>query len=254
LNKNPQNNIQKSNKAIAFIDYANIKAWLRGKKLGIDMNLLYEAMSSVGISNIYFYYGSDPDNIGIQSFFKKLQQFGYIIITKPIQYFKISLSSLLQQKTNIQLLENISVSFKDSLEKEAFRLDKSGITLLTPKANFDVEITVDILEAIVKTEHIILFSGDGDFVYLLKKLKMLGKKVTVVSGRKSFSGELMQEAYRFVTMELLAETITGLTFKNVKNVSNAKITPHEVKRLLKNCTSSISNLLGLSSEKLKKCG
>jgi uncharacterized LabA/DUF88 family protein len=46
---------------------------------------------------------------------------------------------------------------------------------------------LNILEKF-KVEEIILFSGDSDFVYLIKKLKDFGVKVSVYSSKNNFLG------------------------------------------------------------------
>jgi len=62
-NKKQQNMEKKQNKkAVAFIDYANIKAWARDKGLNIDMEVLIEMLNSVGIEEVRFYYGKDERN------------------------------------------------------------------------------------------------------------------------------------------------------------------------------------------------
>ena len=68
-----------------------------------------------------------------------------------------------------------------------------------------MEITADSLKETKNYDQIILFSGDGDFAYLLKTLKKLGKRSVVVSGRKSLSGSLIKEADKFVTLERFGE-------------------------------------------------
>ena len=51
------------------------------------------------------------------------------------------------------------------------------------KGNMDIEIAVDILKLVFKSriDEIILFSGDGDFRYLVSAVKEEGVKVNVVS-------------------------------------------------------------------------
>lgn len=49
------------------------------------------------------------------------------------------------------------------------------------KANFDVEIAVDTMEIVNDFDTYVLFSGDCDFEYLLKKLRGLNKRVIVFS-------------------------------------------------------------------------
>ena len=46
-----------------------------------------------------------------------------------------------------------------------------------PKCNFDVEISVDAIRLLDKYDTLALFSGDSDFVSLIRFLKKKGKKV-----------------------------------------------------------------------------
>ncbi|MEK7069668.1 MAG: NYN domain-containing protein, partial [Patescibacteria group bacterium] len=227
-----------SARAIAFIDYANIKAWIRGKNLSVDLKALYSALKDAGVSDVRFYYGTDAKNDKIGSFFRKLSSFGYSVTTKPVQYFKIALLELLNQQSNKRWLETMDAPLKTNLLDEAVRLDEQGIEFFVPKANFDVEITADSLKVTKNYDQIILFSGDGDFAYLLKTLKKLGKRSVVVSGRKSLSGSLIKEADKFVTLERFGEKIPGL-FAEKQNP------PHG--RVLKKCAFNIADLLGLSN-------
>ncbi|MBI3420602.1 MAG: NYN domain-containing protein, partial [Candidatus Sungbacteria bacterium] len=229
---------EKNTRAVAFIDYANIKAWVRGKGLSVDLKMLRSMLGDAGISDVRFYYGSDSENTKIFSFFRKLESFGYTVITKSVQYFRITLSELLAQAVNIRWLGAVDGVLRENLQREASRLDREHIELLAPKANFDVEIAVDALRCAKDTDTLVLFSGDGDFAYLAKELKTLGKRVIVVSGRKSLSGALMKEADKFVTLERLGDQAPGL-FVGTQNPPQG--------RVLKNCTSSIAGLLGLSS-------
>ena len=53
------------------------------------------------------------------------------------------------------------------------------------KGDMDVELAVDMLEAASTVDHIILFSGDGDFFPVVEALRRKGVRVTVVSTIKS---------------------------------------------------------------------
>lgn len=59
------------------------------------------------------------------------------------------------------------------------------------KANFDVEIAVDAMDMTDTFDTLILFSGDSDFAYLVRKLKEKGKRVFVFSTRYHISKELI---------------------------------------------------------------
>jgi len=49
------------------------------------------------------------------------------------------------------------------------------------KGNMDIEIAVDAMELAPYVDHVVLFSGDGDFRALVEALQRRGLKVTVVS-------------------------------------------------------------------------
>lgn len=74
-----------------------------------------------------------------------------------------------------------------------------------PKCNFDVEMTMTMLQKIDKYDSIMLFSGDSDFGGLLGYLKSKGKKVIVVCTRNRMSKELETVADKFVPAETLAK-------------------------------------------------
>lgn len=53
------------------------------------------------------------------------------------------------------------------------------------KGNMDIELAVDAMSLSDTIDHFYIFSGDGDFVYLVDELQRRGRRVTVVSTRKS---------------------------------------------------------------------
>ena len=82
-----------------------------------------------------------------------------------------------------------------SLKRENLRdhmddLHKSGIVIEEPKCNFDVEMTMDMLDDIDKATAFILFSGDSDMRAPLERLKVKGKKIGIVGVRGKVAGEL----------------------------------------------------------------
>lgn len=62
------------------------------------------------------------------------------------------------------------------------------------KANFDVEISVDAVSWVKNYDTFVLFSGDSDFVYLIRFLKNRKKKIVVISERGHVSSELVEGA------------------------------------------------------------
>ena len=75
------------------------------------------------------------------------------------------------------------------------------------KANFDVEMAIDMITDKSRVDEIMLFSGDSDFRYLVKKLKDTGKRVTIISSKKTISWELKLEAAHIIYFEKIRETI-----------------------------------------------
>ena len=70
------------------------------------------------------------------------------------------------------------------------------------KGSMDIEMAVDMMELSDKLDHIILFSGDGDFRALVESLQRRGVRVSVVSTIKSqppmISDDLRRQADQFI--------------------------------------------------------
>jgi uncharacterized LabA/DUF88 family protein len=79
------------------------------------------------------------------------------------------------------------------------------------RGNMDVELTVDMLEAAGWADHIVLFSGNGDFRQLVQAVKAKGVRVSVVSTMEAvppmISDELRREADTFIELTDLGDLI-----------------------------------------------
>jgi uncharacterized LabA/DUF88 family protein len=79
------------------------------------------------------------------------------------------------------------------------------------KGNINVELAVDMLEAAQHLDHVILFSGDGDFRHLIVAMQRKGLRVSVVSTLKSsppvVADELRRQADDFIELSDLAPLI-----------------------------------------------
>ena len=71
------------------------------------------------------------------------------------------------------------------------------------KANMDIEIAVDMLQMAHRLDHIVFFTGDGDFVYLVNEVQKLGCRVSVVSTRDFSAEELVRQADDFLDLTKL---------------------------------------------------
>jgi len=106
-----------------------------------------------------------------------------------------------------------SVTTESGEEKGFFdALEKIGIEMITKdlqvfyggakKADWDVGLTVDAITAAPKLDTVILITGDGDFVPLVKYLQMhSGCQVEVVSFGRSSSGKLKEAADDFLDLD-----------------------------------------------------
>ena len=81
------------------------------------------------------------------------------------------------------------------------------------KGNMSVDLTVDALELAQRVDHIVLFSGNGDFCRLVEGLQRQAVRVSVVSTIRSespmISDELRRQADNFIELEELKEVIAS---------------------------------------------
>ena len=79
------------------------------------------------------------------------------------------------------------------------------------KGNMDVEITVDALELAPHVDHIVLFSGDGDFRPMIESVQRQGVRVSVVSTIRSqppmIADELRRQCDNFIDLDDLRDVI-----------------------------------------------
>ncbi len=115
-------------------------------------------------------------------------------------------------------------------------LDYNGYTMVTKQAkeytdsqgrrkikgNMDIELAIDLLEMAEKVDHIMLFSGDGDFKRLVETAQRKGVRVTVISTIQSsppmIADELRRQADVFLELEDLLDDI-GRDVQNVRSSS-----------------------------------
>jgi len=123
-----------------------------------------------------YYVGVKDGDEKMLKYLKHLNLIGFNTITKPLKKIKVSASETSKRE-------------------------------FIYKANFDVEITADILLEKFKLDEIIIFSGESDFRYLVKKLKDTGLKTAIFSSRKTISWELKLECSKVVYFENIKDKI-----------------------------------------------
>jgi uncharacterized LabA/DUF88 family protein len=79
------------------------------------------------------------------------------------------------------------------------------------KRNIGVDLTVDALEIAKHVDHVVLFSGDGDFCPLVQTVQSYGRRVTVVSSIRTrppmIADELRRQADDFLELNDLKPQI-----------------------------------------------
>lgn len=104
-------------------------------------------------------------------------------------------------------------------------LDYNGFTMVTKpvkefidsqgrpkrKGNMDIEIAIDMMEMAPSLNHVVLFSGDGDFRRLVEAVQRKGVRVSVVSTLRTsppmVADELRRQADSFVELQELMPKI-----------------------------------------------
>ena len=131
-----------------FIDGANLYATTKTLGFDIDYKRLLKEFQGRGYLVRAFYYTAlveDQEYSSIRPLIDWLDYNGYRVVTKPTKEF----------------------------------VDSTGRRKV--KGNMDIELAIDALELSGHIDHMVLFSGDGDFRSLVEAVQRRGVRVTVVS-------------------------------------------------------------------------
>jgi len=165
-------------KIALFIDGANLYAAARALQFDIDYKRLLDVFGSKGRLIRAFYYTAvieDQEYSPLRPLVDWLDYNGYTMVTKPTKEYT----------------------------------DATGRRKI--KGNMDIELAIDVMEMAQYLDHIVLFSGDGDFRRLVEAVQRKGVRVTVVSTVRSappmVADELRRQADNFVELHDLAQSI-----------------------------------------------
>jgi uncharacterized LabA/DUF88 family protein len=165
-------------KIAVFIDGANLYATSRSLGFDIDYRRLLKDFSEKAYLIRAVYYtalAEDQEYSSIRPLIDWLDYNGYKVVTKPLKEFT----------------------------------DSQGRRKV--KGNMDIELAVDAMEIADHIDHFVLFSGDGDFRYLVEALQRKGKRVTVASTVKTkppmISDDLRRQADFFMELSQLADDV-----------------------------------------------
>jgi uncharacterized LabA/DUF88 family protein len=161
-----------------FIDGSNLYATGKALQFDIDYKLLRQEFVRRGKLLRACYYTALLENeeySPIRPLVDWLQYNGFTMVTKPAKEF----------------------------------VDSQGRRKV--KGNMDIELAVDALDMAQHVDHIVLFSGDGDFKPLVEALQRRGVRVSVCSTIRSqppmIADDLRRQADNFIELDDLRETI-----------------------------------------------
>ena len=154
-----------------FIDGANLHAATRMLGFDIDYKRLQQEFAAQGRLVRAFYYTALPEEqeySPLRPLIDWLDYNGYTMVTKPTKEFT----------------------------------DGSGRRKI--KGNMDIELAIDMLEMAPHLDHVVLFSGDGDFRPLVAAVQRKGVRVSVVSSLRTqpamVADELRRQADSFIEL------------------------------------------------------
>jgi uncharacterized LabA/DUF88 family protein len=161
-----------------FIDGANLYSAARSLGFDIDYKLLRSEFMRRGKLVRAFYYTAllDTDDYSpVRPLVDWLNYNGFAMVTKPAKEFT----------------------------------DSAGRRKI--KANMDIELAVDAMEMAAHVDHIVLFSGDGDFKRLVESIQRRGVRVSIVSTIRSsppmIADDLRRQCDNFIELDELREVI-----------------------------------------------
>jgi uncharacterized LabA/DUF88 family protein len=161
-----------------FIDGANL--YSTAKALGFDIDYkrvlaLFRTKGQLVRALYYTALNEDQEYSSIRPLVDWLDYNGFTMVTKPTKTFTDALG---HRKT---------------------------------KGNMDIELTVDAMRLVEYLDHVVLFTGDGDFRALVAALQMRGRRVSVVSTLRTqppmVADELRRQADQFIDLADLEKLI-----------------------------------------------
>ncbi|MBT3989397.1 MAG: NYN domain-containing protein [Rhodospirillaceae bacterium] len=171
-------NFHSDERIALFIDGSNLYAAARALGFDIDYKRMLKVFEEKAILVRAFYYTAlieDQEFSPIRPLVDWLDYNGYTMVTKPAKEF----------------------------------IDPTGRRKI--KGNMDIELAIDVMEMLDHLDHIVLFSGDGDFRRLVEAAQRKGKRVTVISTVKSkppmVADELRRQSDYFLELQDLKEII-----------------------------------------------
>jgi uncharacterized LabA/DUF88 family protein len=167
-----------------FIDASNLWAVQKAKGKLFDLAKLKDYLKekhSASDIRIY-YYDAYPE--------QKTREYSVEGKFKFYVYLEKALKFIVRKKP----LKQIRINTEDGV-------------IIEEKGNMDVEMAIDVVNQINKYDEAVFFSGDSDFLALIRFARNNGKKVFVYSSRNNISSELRTGADGYTDVLAIVEDI-----------------------------------------------
>ena len=169
-------NIKPDQRFAVFIDGSNFHASTKALNFDVDFEKLLRVLRESGHLVRAYYYTALPDNNTEYSPIKRIADWldynGYTVVSKP---------------------------WRDYTNSETGQRRIKG--------NMDMELALDMIKLANHVEHVVLFSGDGDFCRLLHEVQDKGVSVTVISSNKLVADTLRRQADDFIEVNQIRHLI-----------------------------------------------
>jgi uncharacterized LabA/DUF88 family protein len=171
-------NFYQDERVALFIDGANLYA--TAKSLGFDIDYrrllgFFRKRSRLIRAIYYTALMEDAEYSPIRPLIDWLDYNGYRVVTKPAK------------------------EFTDSLGRRKV------------KGNMDIELAIDVMQLAENLDHVVLFSGDGDFRSLIAAVQAKGRRTSVISTLATrppmVADELRRQADQFIDLADLRDEI-----------------------------------------------
>ena len=193
-----------------FIDGANLYATAKSVGFDIDYRKLLKEYQGRGRLIRAFYYTAlveDQEYSSIRPLIDWLDYNGFAVVTKPAK------------------------EFTDALGRRKI------------KGNMDIELAIDAMEMADNIDHMILFSGDGDFRSLVEAVQRKGVRVSVVSTVQTqppmVADELRRQADEFVDLAHLIARIGRDADRPERVERTTRYADRRAANVLQNATSTV---------------
>jgi len=193
-----QSDFTKETSVIAFFDLTNMFHWQDVLKWNFSVYQVIEQLLRMKpLKEIRIYYGLNTRELQkSENFHQRLRKAGAIVISKPVKWIKKEITqNLFVKPATLGLFDGNAHSKLDEL---IAYLQQQGIVIEEPKCNFDVEMALDMLDAMDKVSGVLLFSGDSDMKEPLERLKLKGKHIYIFGVRGQVAKELWQACSKYI--------------------------------------------------------